>query len=128
VLPDPEAPDAEYLDYEPLTPFRVLRDDPHGITEVEEREGSDLRVGAHGFAYLNVVRRWVDNRDPARAGLVGRGREIIALPGRTLTVRAVLRIRSDATHFHVTVRRTILEGGALVRTRTWSEDIPRDFQ
>ena len=128
VLPDPPAPDAEYLDYQPLTPFHMLRDDPLGITEVEEREGSSLRIGSTEIEYLNVVRRWVDNGDPARAGLVGRGREVIRLPGRTLTVRAVLRIRSDATHFHVTVRRTILEDGAVVRTRTWNEDIARDFQ
>lgn len=128
VLESPRAPDAEVLASQPLTPFTVLSDDPVGITEVEEREASTVRVGGATYDYQNVIRRWVDNRDPAHAGLVGRGREVITRPGRTLTARAVVHVASDERSFHVTVRRSIAEDGVVVRTRTWQETVPRDFE
>ena len=128
VIPYSAAPGSEWLASLPLTPFRVLRDDPHGITEVEESEGGKTRIGDRRFVYLNVIRRWVDNRRPARAGLVGRGLERIFLPHRTLAIRALVKVVSDEHVFHTTVRRSIYENGRLVRTRTWRQDVPRDHQ
>ena len=128
VEPYDAAPGSEWLASQPLTPFRVIRDDPRGITEVEEREGSKARIKDRTFVYLNVIRRWVDNRAPSRAGYVARGLEKILLPGRTLTIRALVKVVSDAKYFHMTITRGIYEDGKLVRSRTWREAIPRDFQ
>jgi hypothetical protein len=69
----------------------------------------------------------VDNSDPAKAGFVARGREIIAKPGRTLEIRASIDILSDLRFFHVTVRRSLVENGLPIRERSWTESIPRDF-
>jgi len=87
-----------------------------------------MRIEDRTFVYLNVIRRWVDNRAPSRAGHLARGLERILLPGRTLTIRALVKVVSDAKYFHTTITRGIYEDGKLVRSRTWKEAIPRDFQ
>jgi hypothetical protein len=126
VAADPVVAGAEWLTSQPLTSPHILRDDPDGITRVEEREGSSQRIGRTTYRYLNVVRRWVDNRDPAHAGFTGRGLEVIKLPGRTRTIRGVVRVVSDDEYSRVYITRSISENGRLVRAR--GKSIPRDFQ
>jgi len=128
VQPYDATPGSAWLASQPLTPFHIIGDDRRGITEVEEREGGAKRINDRDHVYLNVIRRWVDNRDPGRAGFVGRGLGKILLPGRTLTIRALVKVVSDAKYFHTTTTRSIYEDGKLVRPRTWREAIPRDFQ
>jgi len=128
VAKDPQAPGAVWPTWVSAGPFKIVRDDPDGITEVSEREGGTQRIGRTSYAYMSRDVRWVDNRDPARAGFRGSAMQSVGRGGRRVTVRATARIVSDATHFHVTIRRVALQDGSVVRTRTWSESIPRDFQ
>lgn len=128
VAKDPQAPDAVWPTWLSAGPYKILRDDPDGITAVSTREGGTQRIGATHYAYMSREVRWVDNRDPARAGFRGSAMQWVSLGGRRVTVRATVRVVSDATHFHVTIRRVALQNGSEVRRRTWSESIPRDFQ
>ena len=57
----------------------------------------------------------------------GEGGRRIAIGDRTLEFISTIDVRSDAENFHVKIRRTIHENGDLVRERTWSEAIPREF-
>jgi hypothetical protein len=131
VSADPQAPGAAWPTWVSAywpSARRLVRDDPDGTTVVSEREGGTQRIGAVRYGYWARDARWVDNRDPARAGFRGSAMQSVSLGGRRVTVRASVRIASDATHLHVTIRRVVLQNGSVVRTRTWSESIPRDFQ
>lgn len=52
----------------------------------------------------------------------------IGLPGRSLTLRSVLEVRSDETTFFLTFTRRLFENDVFIREKQWSEEIPRDFQ
>ncbi|MBM3147606.1 MAG: hypothetical protein FJ000_06890, partial [Actinobacteria bacterium] len=131
VANDPQAPGAVWptwvAAYWP-DQRRVLRDDPAGITEVSEREGGTQRIGSSRYRYWARDVRWVDNRDPSRAGFEGSAMQSVSLDGRRVAVRATVDVVSDASYFHVTIRRVVGENGSVVRSRTWSESIPRDLQ
>jgi hypothetical protein len=43
-------------------------------------------------------------------------------------VALVAAVTSDATTFHYAYTRELLRNGAVVRTKTWQEVIPRDLQ
>jgi hypothetical protein len=58
----------------------------------------------------------------------GDGESVEKLADRVLTYRGHLRFSSDATTFHYAYTRELLRDGAVVRTRSWHEDIPRDLQ
>jgi hypothetical protein len=50
------------------------------------------------------------------------------LADRVLTYRGHLSVTSDASTFHYTYTRELFRNGAVVRTKTWQEVIPRDLQ
>jgi len=50
------------------------------------------------------------------------------LADRMLTYRGHLTVTSDASAFHYAYTRELLRDGAVVRTKTWREVIPRDLQ
>ena len=128
VEPSPPTPGVSWPAWNAVGPYVITADDPNGITRVAEREGGRLRIHGDVIDYLSENTRWVDNTDPARAGLVGHAREIYELPDRTVTVRAKVEIVSDARYFHVTITRRALVDGHVIRRRVWSRRIPRDFQ
>ena len=123
VEPSPPTPGASWPAWNAVGPYVITADDPNGITRVTEREGGRLRIHGDVIDYLSENTRWVDNADPARAGLVGHAREIYELPDRTVTVRAKVEIVSDARYFHVTITRRALVDGHEIRRRVWSRRI-----
>lgn len=131
VEPDPQAPGASWprwvAAYWPEQ-RKVLRRGPGGMTAVSEREGGIQRIRAVRYGYWAKDVRWVDGHDPARAGFRGSAMQSVSADGRTVVVRATVRIVSDATHFRVTIRREVREDNVTVRARTWYDVIPRDFQ
>ena len=125
---DEEPSDAHTITDEPLAPYRIVRDDPNGITEVTTEESSSERIRDKIYEYKNSVTHSVNNRDPSLATFRGIGWEKITFDsGRTVELDADVEIRSDASTFHTRVTRRILENGAILREKTWDEDIPRDF-
>ena len=70
----------------------------------------------------------VDDERPDLASCRGEAQNRALLPGRELSWRADLEIRSDPEAFHYRYRRTVEEDGRTIRERDWSEGIPRDHQ
>jgi hypothetical protein len=70
----------------------------------------------------------IDDAHPEAAAVEGEAQSIERLKDRVLTYRGHLALTSDATTFHYEASRTLLRDGAVLRTRTWKEDIPRDLQ
>jgi putative CocE/NonD family hydrolase len=70
----------------------------------------------------------VDDLRPQLASCRGDAENRAVLPGRELSWRADLEIRSDAETFRYRYRRILEENGRTIREREWSEDIPRDHQ
>jgi hypothetical protein len=130
VARDPQAPGASWptwvAAYWP-DQREVVRGRP-GTTAVSEREGGTQYIGAARYGYWAEDERWVDDEDPARAGFRGRAVQSVTKGDRRVVVLATVRIVSDSGHFHVTIRREAREDGVVVRSRTWRESIPRDFQ
>ena len=58
----------------------------------------------------------------------GTHRMEVYLPGRELVWDAELSFRATATRFLYNYRRRLSENGKLVREKTWTRAIPRDFQ
>jgi hypothetical protein len=52
----------------------------------------------------------------------------MALDDRVLLWEGDTEFSSDLENFHYRYTRRVSENGALLREKTWSETIPRDFQ
>jgi hypothetical protein len=50
------------------------------------------------------------------------------LHDRVLAYQGHLTVTSDATTFHYAFTRELVVDGAVLRTKTWREEIPRDLQ
>jgi hypothetical protein len=78
--------------------------------------------------YSETIRHRVKDDDPAKASTAGSHRMEVELPGRTLLWEAELSFESDLDNFHYSYRRRLSENGKLLREKTWTDTIPRDFQ
>jgi putative CocE/NonD family hydrolase len=89
--------------------------------------------GEHRFPWgrmksTEYLRFKVSDDRPDRAAALGEGDIDVTLPGRTLTWRTRLSLRSDHERFHYRFRRILAENGRVIRERSWNESIPRDYQ
>jgi hypothetical protein len=66
--------------------------------------------------------------NPAISAVEGDAESVEMLSHDVLTYRGHLAVTSDATTFHYAYTRELLRNGAVVRTKTWQEVIPRDLQ
>jgi hypothetical protein len=67
--------------------------------------------------------------DPARTSMTGDHRMEVELDdGRVLLWESELSFESDAENFHYRYTRRLYRNGELLRERTWTETIPRDYQ
>lgn len=63
---------------------------------------------------------------PSRSHFLGDEVHVIRMPeGRTIRLRTIIDMHSDSSAFHVTFTRRIEQNGKTVRTKTWSETLPR---
>ncbi len=60
--------------------------------------------------------------------MTGSHRMEVALKDRVLVWRADLSFTSDPENFYYHYTRRLEENGELVREKTWTDTIPRDFQ
>jgi hypothetical protein len=84
---------------------------PWGVHEVDER-----------------ITHQANDRNPDRTSVVGDYAITVRLPERTLRFQGVLEFRSDRDGFRLVYTRRLSQDGGLVRQRTWSEGLARDFQ
>jgi len=69
-----------------------------------------------------------DDAHPETCAVRGEAESIFALQGRTLVWRGHLLVTTDQNNFYYKYTRELLKDGAMIRTRTWQETIPRDHQ
>lgn len=60
--------------------------------------------------------------------MLGLHRMEVELPGRSLAWESETSLCSDHQNFYYSYRRRLLENGRLLREKTWTDMIPRDFQ
>ncbi len=77
---------------------------------------------------FETIRYELKDDAPADARVLGTHRMEVELPGRKLVWDAELSFRSDHDNFLYSYRRRLTENGKLVREKTWTKTIPRDYQ
>jgi hypothetical protein len=78
--------------------------------------------------YHETITHETNDKNPAETSMRGSHRMVVELDGRTLVWEGELLFRSDLENFYYTYTRRLLENGALVREKTWTDTIPREFQ
>ena len=66
--------------------------------------------------------------EPWKTSMEGTHEITVTLPDRLLKWEADLLFSSDTYNFHYRYTRRLFENGELLREKTWTETIPRDFQ
>jgi hypothetical protein len=127
--PRDEPVDGQYVESVPW-PFGHYvwtRDLAEGRASLEWKGHAEFEN--HGRRYRTWERNYYETNDlqPAASRFSGEGGRRIEIGDRTLEFVSNIDVRSDAENFHVTIRRTVRENDELVRERTWSEAVPRDF-
>ncbi|MEW5718412.1 MAG: CocE/NonD family hydrolase [Chloroflexota bacterium] len=127
--PEPAAPG--HASSAPINEWQITRDEMQKtVTVFRETRAPERQITSGGkpiFA-ASFERRWctASDVDPARAKLVAEGEHAIRCGDAQVASRAWLTIESDATAFHVTVKRELVKNDVAVRAKTWQESIPRD--
>jgi len=75
----------------------------------------------------SIVHEARDDR-PEAVSVTGEYGTTVTLPDRTLRWEARVTFRSNRDTFFLTYTRRLLQDGVLVREKTWTDAIPRDFQ
>jgi uncharacterized protein len=79
--------------------------------------------------YRETIVHETQDDHPEATSMRGDHRTVVELEGgRTLAWEAELLFRSDRESFYYTYTRRLIENGGLVRQKTWTDTIPRDFQ
>ncbi len=78
--------------------------------------------------YHETIRHDVTDSAPDKAAVLGTHRMEVELPGRNLVWEAELSFKSDHENFYYSYLRRLSENGRLLREKTWTRTIPRDFQ
>jgi predicted acyl esterase len=79
--------------------------------------------------HRNERNTWrVNDKDPARASYKAETVYDILLPGRKIRLTADFGLKSDERTFYLTVTRKLYENGTIVRERSWTDSIPRNYQ
>jgi hypothetical protein len=70
----------------------------------------------------------IDDAHPELASVQGDSEYIQIVKNHILTWRGRLNVVSNAHTFFYKYTRTLLKDGAVIKTKTWEEPIPRDHQ
>ncbi len=133
----PPAIDPQYPGYESLEGgttsgygeiSSVDRNPQTGTAVAKATNGGGTRFPWGTERTFETIRYEVKDDAPADAAVLGTHRMEVELPGRTLVWEAELSFRSDRENFLYSYRRRLSENGKLVREKTWTRTIPRDYQ
>jgi len=103
------------------------REGPRAIATWEGDSWTEFPWGRERV--VERLRFEVDTGRPADAAVHGVAHTDVELPGRTLSWRGELRMSTvEGSGFRYRYTRELWENGGLVRSREWTEEVPRDFQ
>jgi putative CocE/NonD family hydrolase len=108
--------------------WKLERDEANERSTVTWHGTSAVRFPWGAFEHSERLVYHVDDANPAVSAVEGDAESIEMLSHDVLTYRGHLAVTSDATTFHYAYTRELLRNGAVVRTKTWQEVIPRDLQ
>jgi hypothetical protein len=108
--------------------WKLERDETKGLSTMTWSGTAGFNFPWGSFAHTEKAVYHVEDAHPESASAEGEGESIQKLADRTLTYRGHLKLSGDAKTFHYHFTRELFRDGQLVRSRTWEEDIPRDFQ
>ena len=108
--------------------WTVLRDEARQRSTVVWRGSTAVSYPWGRFDHSEKLTYDVDDAHPDVARVQGDSEYIQAVPEHVLIWRGRLDVSSDAQTFFYKYTRTLLRDGAVIRTRTWEEPIPRDHQ
>ena len=108
--------------------WTVSRDEAHQRSTVIWKGATAVSYPWGRFDHSEQLTYDIDDAHPDIASVRGDSEYIQALPNHLLTWRGRLDVTSDAHTFFYKYTRTLLRDGAIMRTKTWEEPIPRDHQ
>jgi len=106
----------------------TIVDHLNSATSVEWRGENNYQIQGRRYYSFEEMLHATNHANPADSRFTGEAGHRIELQDRTLELRTNLSVVSDQHDFKVEFTRTISEDGLLIRKRTWSEVIPRQFQ
>ena len=108
--------------------WTVLRDEVNQRSTVTWQGTAAVAYPWGRFDHSERLIYEIDDAHPELASVQGDSEYIQAVKDHVLTWRGRLTVSSDAHTFFYKYTRTLLKDGALVKTKTWEEPIPRDHQ
>jgi predicted acyl esterase len=108
--------------------WTVLRDEARQRSTVIWKGSTSVSYPWGRFDHSERLTYDIDDAHPESARVQGDSEYIQAVKDHVLTWRGRLDVSSDAHTFFYHYTRTLLRDGAIMRTRTWEEPIPRDHQ
>ncbi len=129
IEPDESPPGISTLgDYAWPGTWEVERDIAHQSSKVHWHGTSAYQFPWGKVNHSEQILYETDDAHPAISKAQGESETIEKLEHRELIYRGHLTVTSDAKLFHYKFTRELLRDGAVLRTKTWVEDIPRDLQ
>jgi hypothetical protein len=108
--------------------WTVLRDEGKQRSTVIWKGTTAVSYPWGRFDHSEKLTYDIDDAHPDVARVQGDSEYIQAVKDHVLTWRGRLDVSSDAQTFFYKYTRTLLRDGAIIRTKTWEEPIPRDHQ
>jgi hypothetical protein len=108
--------------------WTVLRDEAHQHSTVIWQGRSSIIYPWGEFDHSERITYDIDDAHPEAAHVLGDSEYHQHLAGHVITWRGHHDLSSDAHTFFYRYTRTLLRDEAVIRTKTWTEDIPRDHQ
>jgi putative CocE/NonD family hydrolase len=106
----------------------IERDAGRGVTKVIATNAGGSRYPWGTERTTESITHEVADDKPEAASVRGEYSTTVVLKDRTLRWEASALFRSERETFYLTYVRRLLQDGAVVRERTWTEAIPRDYQ
>jgi hypothetical protein len=124
------SPDSEFIDFpgkpEAATFNRVNKNT--GALSHTIVGNSAYRIRQRRY-FVETSNSWTTfDKEPWRSSYLGVAQTTIVSQGKNLRLRTRISVVSDQGNFYVTVLRTVLQNGKIVRRRRFSETIARCFQ
>jgi predicted acyl esterase len=121
-----EAPDATTTSPDDYPGAVVTRDAVAGTTRVAFLTHFAYRIGRRAIDEVERETYETHERDPADSRFAGDEVHVVTLPsGRVVRLHTEIDVHSDSAVFHLSVRRTIGENGRTIRSRVWTDSMPR---